>query len=340
MNTEELYREEAFGILTDDDLYLDCILIKSLDLVDEETRAVRVWVPRYPYTKTTTIACARQEVASYGRAGKIAHLVFDLRGTGDSEGGPGDRKFDLDLQAIRAWAEERFGDIPVSFLGVPADQAVVRLFPIREGVVMETYSYGPGEESGRTPLIYLSSYSNFDRIDNARCLALARAGHQVCALDPLRYLLHASVRQRLSPTELWQDFRSLCQTLPAAPIVIGMPMAAGLALFGAAGVQEIKGVIAIGQAQIGLNASHIFDKTSGYNFFLSRHVYNIAPRPVVFVNFEKHPLGNAGDEQDVLFELCSEPKQMANSHEMSPAFLLSQIAWIDSQSNSSGDSNG
>jgi hypothetical protein len=122
--------------------------------------------------------------------------------------------------------------------------------------------------------------------------------------------------------------------------VIGMPMAAGLALFGAAGVQEIKGVIAIGQAQIGLNASHIFEKSSSYNFFLSRHVYSIAPRPVVFVNFERHPLGHAGDEQDVLFELCGEPKQTAASREMSPAFLLSQIAWIDSLPGSSEGGNG
>jgi hypothetical protein len=326
--TQSLYAEETFGILTDDDLYLDCVLVKSLNLTDEETRAVRVWTPRYPYTKMTTITCARQEVASYGREGKIAHLVFDLRGTGESEGLPGDKNFDLDLQAIRAWAEERFGGVPVSFLGAPMDQATVRLAPIRPGVAIETYHYAAAD-GGRSPLLYFASYGNFDRIDNARCLALARAGHTVCALDPLRYLLHASARQRLIPTDLWQDFQALCQTLAALPIVIGMPMSAGLALFCAAGVNEIKGVIAIGQAQIGFNASHIFGKGSRHNFFLSRHVYEIAPRPAVLVNYEKHPLGNAGDEREVLFELCGEPKRTADSREMSPAFLLEQINWIE-----------
>jgi hypothetical protein len=333
--TDSLYAEEIFGILTDDDLYLDCVMVKSLNLTDEETRAIRVWVPRFPYTKMTTITCARQEVASYGREGKIAHLVFDLRGTGESEGLPGDRNFDLDLHAIRAWAEERFGKIPVTFLGAALDQATVRLLPIREGVVMESYNYAPdGDADGRSPILYLSSYGNFDRIDNARCVTLARAGHPVRAIDPLRYLLHASARQRLTPTDLWRDFRALCQSLPAAPIVVGLPMSSGLGLFCASGVEEIKGVIAIGQAQIGFNATHIFDKSGRYNFFLSRHVYEIAPRPVVLVNYARHPVGDAGDERDVLYELCGEPKRMADSREMSPAFLLEQINWIESQTRS------
>ena len=331
--TESLYTEETFGILTDDNLYLDCALVKSLNLTDEETRAIRVWVPRFPYTKMTTVTCARQEVASYGRDGKIAHLIFDLRGTGESEGLPGDKNFDLDLQAIRAWAEERFGDIPVSFMGAPADHATVRLIPIRAGVVMETYNYPAvnGNEDGRAPLLYLASYGNFDRIDNARCLALARAGYTVCAIDPLRYLLHASARQRLTPTEIWQDFQTLCETMAAPPIIIGMPMAAGLALFCAAGVAAIQGVIAVGQAQIGFNAAHIFDRSGRHNFFLSRHVYEIAPRPVVLVNYEKHPLGNAGDEREVLLELCGDPKKAADHKEMSPAFLLEQVAWVEKQ---------
>ena len=114
------YVEENFGILTDDNLYLDAILVKPAHLTDDKLRVLRVWVPKYPLTKTSVITCARQEVKSYGPDGRIAHLVFDLRGTGDSDGVLGQHNFKLDLGAIAAWAEERFGKINFGFLGTPS----------------------------------------------------------------------------------------------------------------------------------------------------------------------------------------------------------------------------
>ena len=71
------YVEEQFGILTDDDLYLDCVLVRPAEMEDENLRVLRVWVPKYPLTKSSLITCARQEVQAFGRQNKLAHLVFD-----------------------------------------------------------------------------------------------------------------------------------------------------------------------------------------------------------------------------------------------------------------------
>ena len=188
--------EETFGILTDDDLYLDCILLKPAQSGDASLRALRVWVPRYPLTKASVITCARQEVGALGSKGLVAHLAFDLRSTGQSEGTAGDTDFDADLRAIRLWARERFGDINVGFLGRPHGDEQVDVRPIRPGVIMETYHYHAPAGSAATPLIYLATYGNFSADDESTCQALAAAGYDVLAMDPLRYLLHASARGR------------------------------------------------------------------------------------------------------------------------------------------------
>ena len=103
--TELTYSEEAFGILRDDDLVLDCMLVRPSQATDADLKAIRVWVPRYPLTKASVITCARQEVDALGSQGNVAHLVFDLHGTGDSEGVASDHDFDADLRAVRLWAE-------------------------------------------------------------------------------------------------------------------------------------------------------------------------------------------------------------------------------------------
>lgn len=321
--------EEAFGILTDDDLYLDCRLVKPANLTDETLRALSVWVARYPLTMSSVITCARQEAAAYGSDGVTAHLVFDLRGTGESEGEPGDRRFNRDLEAVKAWAAERFGSITLRFLGMPLGKGRVSPLPLRPGVVMEQYLYEPESPADRPPILYLSTYSNFDRLDDARCQALARAGYTVYGLDPLRYLLHASARERLEPAVVWEDCRQLCRALPGDPVVIAQPVSAGLALFWAAGVQEIAGVVAIGQAQAGFKVSHIFDPGKQYNFFLSRHIFQIAPRPVVLVQRQGKALGGDEDELSSLYQTCGEPRRRESVPEISPAFLLEMLAWIE-----------
>lgn len=329
MDEQQPYVEEAFGILTDDDIYLDCILVKPATLADEALRALRVWVPRYPLTKSSVITCARQEVDSYGPDAKVAHLVFDLRGTGESEGQPDDTDFGMDLDGIRLWAEERFGpDINFGFLGTPQGHEQVDVRPLRPGVVMETYHYRPSQSSERPPVIYLSTYGNFSPVDDARCLALSHAGYEVFGMDPLRYLLHGSASSRLDANQLWQDLHAFCRQLPAPPLLVGMPVAAGLALLWASGVEQVRGVIAIGRTQLAFKPHHIFENDNPHTFFLARHVHKIAPRPVVFVHQEGHALGGDQDELAALYQTCSGPRRMRQVQAVRPEFLLEQLEWL------------
>jgi hypothetical protein len=332
MEGSPLYLEEAFGILTDDDLYPDCVLVKLAGLAgDGDLRALRAWVPRYPLTKSSIITCARQEVAAYGPDGRIAHLVFDLRGTGDSEGSQGDRNFAMDLQGIKAWAEERFGAVNFGFFGLPEGRGVVQMAPIRPGVAAEFYLYrppGPGDAGASPPLIYLSTYGNFDRVDDALCAALAAQGYVVLGLDPLRYLLHASARERLLPADLAQDMTAFCAPIAEPPVLVGQPISAGLALLWASTVEKIGGVIAVGRAQAAFQPGHIFKNYNPHPFFLGRYASTITPRPVAFVLLEGHPLGGQTDELASLYETAREPRRFERAREVSPTFLLDLLSWL------------
>lgn len=323
------YTEEAFGILTDDNLYLDCILVKPANLSDEALRMLRVWVPKFPLTKASTITCARQEVRSYGADGKIAHLVFDLRGTGDSDGVPGDQNFDLDLKAIRAWAAERFGRINFGFFGFPQSlRGRVYMWPLRQGTIMESYYYHPSGTAVPPPsLLYLSSYGNFTMSDESRCLALAKAGYSTYALDPLRYLLHASVERPLTRQDLREDFHTLVQMLPSPPLIVARPLAAGLGLLWAAESEEALGVLAIGRAQSGLTAGHVF-RSRKDNFNLHDVVAQISPRPVAYVHYEGHPLGGNPQKLKALYDQSKEPRRLTAVESLSSDFVLEQVVWL------------
>jgi hypothetical protein len=330
MDGEELaYVEETFGILTDDDIYLDCVLVKPARAEDGDLKAVRAWIPRYPLTKSSVITCARQEVTALGPDGNVAHLVFDLRGTGQSEGQRDEQNFDLDLQGIRLWAKERFGNISFGFLGTPAGSEQVQQIPIRPGVVFETYHYQPvAGTPHRGLVVYLSTYGNFSRADDARAIALAEAGYEVYGLEPLRYLLHASVQGRLSPNDLWQDFQTFCGQLSAQPFLIGMPVSAGLALLWAAGVNEVRGVLAIGHAQAAFKPYHIFFTKNPHTFFLSRYVHKIAPRPMTLVLVDGHVLGGDREELGALHETSIGPREMQTVRAVTPALLLNRLQWL------------
>jgi hypothetical protein len=324
------YSEETFGILTDDNLYLDCILVRPTDVSDEEMRALRVWVPKFPLTKTSVITCARQEVRSYGSKRKIAHLVFDLRGTGDSEGVLGDHNFDLDLQAITAWAKERFGRINFGFLGTPtSENGRVNLWPLRSGSVMESYYY-PATSPALAPpsVLYLSTYGNFSRTDDAVCEALAARGYHIYGLDPLRYLLHACAHHRLSPDDLWADLQVLTQMLPSRPIILGQPLAAGLGIMWASRVQKISGVIAIGRAQAGLSPNHIFHNNNPYTYLLHRYVPDIAPRPFALVMLKGHALGGDEDEMATLSQSSKPPHRLEQTEKLTLEFLHELLRWV------------
>lgn len=331
MDEEQPYVEEEFGILTDDDIYLDCILVRPTHTEDEDLRAVRVWVPRYPLTKSSVITCARQEVSGAGADGDVAHLVFDLRGTGYSEGQRDAQNFEMDLAGVRLWAEERFGDINLSFLGSPKGSEQVQQLPIRPGVAMETYYYrlAPGAEP-RGPLVYLATYGNFSRADDARCVALAEAGYEVYGVEPLRYLLHASASDRLSPAALWQDMATYCRQLGANPWMVAMPVSAGLGLLWASGVQSIRGIVALGHAQVAFKPHHIFQTTNPHTFFLSRYVHKLPPRPLSLVQIDGHPLGGERDELAALYQTTSGPRDLRHTRVVSPDFLLERLQWLES----------
>ena len=325
------YIEETFGILTDDDLYLDCILVRPVNTPDENLRILRVWVPKYPLTKSSVITCARQEMKSYGPDGRIAHLVFDLRGTGDSDGLPGNQDFDMDIHAVKEWAKERFGKINFGFLGFPiSEYGRVNMWPLGVGSVIESYYYpAAGDNLAPPSLLYLGSYGNFSRRDDALCTQIANAGYEVYGLDPLRYLLHASVNRPLTPDDLCKDLRELIQMLSGAPIIIGRPLAAGLAILWAAGVRSVRGVIAIGRAQSAFNPAHIFQNYNPYTYLLNRQIPHIAPRPLVLVRHRGHTLGGDAAVLQDLFQSSQPPHRLEETKKLSDAFLLELLTWIE-----------
>ncbi len=333
MNTPP-YVEENFGILTDDNLYLDAILVKPTLLTDDKLRVLRVWVPKYPLTKSSVITCARQEVKSYGSHGYIAHLVFDLRGTGDSDGDPTSLNFKLDLNAVAAWAEERFGKINFGFLGTPQMRdGRVNVWPLRSGAVMETYYYPATGAKMLIPpsIVYFSTYGHFGRSDEKICQTLASEGYDVYGLDPLRYLLHASVRERLTPDLLWEDLSVFLQMLPQKPVVIGQPMSAGLAVLWGAGSEQVRAVVAIGRAQAGLQLNHIF-ATDTSDFTLGQYVGRMGERPFVLVRQAGHPLGGEDSEMAALFAQSQEPHRYEIINEVNAAFLSQVMGWIQARS--------
>lgn len=331
MAATDTYIEEPFGILTDDDLYLDCVLVKPANMHDEQLRVLRVWVPKYPLTKSSVITCARQEVNSYGPDGRIAHLVFDLRGTGNSEGLLGNQEYAKDLHAIEEWSKERFGKINFGFLGFPmSDYGRINMWPLRVGSVMESYYYpAGGDDLDPSSVIYMGSYGNFSRRDDMLCTQIANAGYEVYGLDPLRYLLHASAQKQLKPDDLYKDMRELVQMVPGDPIIIGRPLAAGLAILWAAGVDAIRGVITIGRAQAGFNLDHVFHNSNPYTYLLHRHVPHIAPRPLAMVQHLGHPLGGDATELKELFQSSQSPRRLEKTKKLNGEFLVNLLNWIE-----------
>jgi hypothetical protein len=324
------YVEEHFGVLTDDDLYLDCILVKPANMKDEQLKVLRVWVPKYPLTKTSVLTCAQQEVKSYGPNGKIAHLVFDLRGTGNSDGIAGDFNFQLDMRAIAAWAQERFGKINFGFLGYPTvENGRVHMWPIRLNTFMESYFYTGATSSLQPPcILYLSTYGNFSREDDKICHQLAQLGYDVYGVDPLRYLLHASAEERLTPEILAQDFELLAEMLPNYPTIIGQPLAAGLALMWASISTKAKGVIAVGRAQAGLTPPHIFDHKTPSDFALNQLVSQISPRPTAYVIYKQHQMGGQDGELSQLYDLSEEPRLLRTTSKLDLPFYTKTLRWL------------
>lgn len=337
MDIEFPYEEEAFGVLSSDDIYLDCILVRPKGLEDDQIEVLYVWVPRYPLTKTTVINCARQDIYAEWRQGKAAHLVFDLRGTGDSDGQLGDKHFDRDLKGIQMWAAERFGEVDIALIGQPDGHGEAAIFPIRPGVILEYYHYPAqtddenNENDAHPPLVYLSSPGNFNLVDDELCHRLAQTGYEVFAMDPLRYLLHASTKERLKKAEQWSDLEAFCNIIPEPPIMIGQPLAAGLALLWTCGIDRFQGVISIGKAQDIFESWHIFENDNPHSYFINRYLFQLGSRPVVFVMVEDNELGGDPREIAALYATTSHPRLAEKTKEVSPRFLLKMLAWVEKE---------
>ena len=321
------YIEEEFGIESDDGLYIDCVLVRPLQATDESIKTLRAWVPKAPLTKTNTITCARREVQSYGPNGEIAHLVFDLRGTGDSDGSAEDDDYEIDLSSIKAWAKERFPHANFGFLGTPdLRHGQVSMLPVRPGVILESYQFDGGRQD-MPAVLYMSTYGNFDKLDEARCTALAQAGYEVYGMDPLRYLLHASATELITPDDLYIDFDMVCQIIGRDVYLIAQPISAGLALLIAGMVERIKGVTAIGRAEIAFRPKHIFDQSPSVSFDLNGFVRQISPRPLALVWQDGHSLGGNKAEFKKLYEAAEEPRKAERSKEISPKLLQNLLRW-------------
>ena len=157
---------------------------------------------------------------------------------------------------------------------------------------------------------------------------MSQAGYSVYGLDPLRYLLQASINEPLSPEMLIEDFNILMHMLPNEPYVIGNPLASGLAIFWAANVSKIKGVLAIGRAQAGLQPKHIFNNANPYTFMISRKVSDIAPRPLSIVRLEKHPMGGKDETLSALYKSSKEPHRYETAVSITPELLIEQVKWL------------
>ena len=129
---------------------------------------------------------------------------------------------------------------------------------------------------------------------------------------------------------LYEDFNILLHMLPKEPIVVGNPLASGLAIVWGAGVPRIEGVVAIGRAQSGLQPSHVFNNANPYTFLLSRKVAEIAPRPLSLIRLEDHPMGAQDDTLSALFKSSGEPHRYETAVTLTPQLLIEQIKWIES----------
>ncbi len=158
---------------------------------------------------------------------------------------------------------------------------------------------------------------------------MADAGYNVFGLDPLRYLLHANINARLTPEMLAKDMRELIQMLPNMPIIVGQPLAAGLALTWAAAVRRIRGVIAIGSAQAGLGLKHIFDLDNPMHLQLGRHISSIAPRPLALVVQRTRQRAIVEKELTSLYESSKEPKRLEKVDALDDELLLDLLHWLE-----------
>ena len=319
--------EEHFGILTDDDLALEATLVRPEMLIDENVRVVQVWVPKFPLTRSSVLPAARAEIAAAGASVRMVNLTFDLRGSGESDGTPGDEGFEIDIHSVHEWAKERFGpDVVFRALGFPDLGRANRLIalPLRPGVVAELYRYNPDDESkGR--VLYLSTYGDFGREDDALCRALADADYTVYGGDLMRYLLLAGP---LTPEALLGDGAALGTLIGQPFFLIARAIAAGPALVIAAGVPAVGGVIVTGPAQVGLAAPHLFSQDDPAKLDLTHLVTGLSPRPAVYLWNRAEAGRTTADALKEIYNQTGKPSLWGAVREINASILLNALGWV------------
>ena len=118
------------------------------------------------------------------------------------------------------------------------------------------------------------------------------------------------------------------EQMPEEPLLVGLPVSAGLALLWASGVEAVQGVVAVGRAQLAFKPTHIFANDNPHTFFLGRYVHRISPRPVSLAMQKGHPLGGDRDELSAIHQTCSEPRHLKQIEAITSAFLLEELAWL------------
>ncbi|MBN1317700.1 MAG: hypothetical protein JXA42_19610 [Anaerolineales bacterium] len=318
--------EEYFGILTDDGLALDATLLGQAGISDKEVKTIKVWVPKYPLTRSSVITAARRALNIWDKRG-IVSLVYDHRGTGESEGLPDVDGLKIDLNSILEWAKERFGSsIKVEYLGFPEMGAAAGLLtlPIRPGVIAEFYRYDPpGKRKG--VVLYFSQYFMFDRDDDKLAMELATGGFTVYGGDLMRYLLLAAP---LDPDVMAKDTSTMIEPLGKPLYIIARAMAAGPALMMATLVPKVDGVIVTGPAQEGFSSGYIFNRYNPANFLISRAIKNLAPRPAVFLWNRSEAGEHSPDDLKNIHDQMEKPRLWGIIPKVSGSVMLNALNWL------------
>jgi hypothetical protein len=131
------------------------------------------------------------------------------------------------------------------------------------------------------------------------------------------------------PQDLWDDFRQIAGTLYGPPVIFAQPIASGLGMIWASGVEHILGIVAIGRTQLGFTPSHIFKNDNPHTYFVSRYVGKISPLPVALVLDGRSKREDA-DELATLYQMAKSPRRLERIKYVTPEVALDLVNWVQS----------
>jgi len=291
-----------------------------------------VWVPKYPLTRSSVLPAARRSAMAVDENPWTVQVVFDLRGSGESDGTPSKEGFEIDLHSVSEWAHERFGlRAKVQFFGFPDMGGADRLItmPLRPGVMIELYRYNPRVKPSKGSVLYFSQYFDFTRDDDVICRSLADKGFIVYGCDLMRYLLLAGP---LTMTEFMDDTRVLASQLESPLFLVARAFAAGPALAMAAGVASVRGVLVTGPAQQGLSSAQHFVQDNPAHLLLSLLIREMASRPAIFLWNVTESGKLDPNSLKIIHDAKADPKLWAVVKQVDGPVLLNALGWLINKS--------